>query len=252
MSDIPSMKVKLPKIDVVNYTLEIPSTKKELLYRPFLVKEEKILLQATQQNNEKDTIRAITQIINNCILTEDFNVDELTLFDLEYIFLQLRAKSIGEVIELTLSHPNNKNKSGEECTGVFPYELNVDDIEVCFNEKNNNVIKLSDTMGVKLKYPSYKLLPKLTKIKEDNFDSILDVILNCVDYIYDGDNVYYAKDISKSELSEFFMNFNTKQFQEVQTFFETLPIIRKEIIYTCPKCGEEEKIVLEGLQNFFT
>lgn len=241
----------LPKIDVPTYDLTLPLLKKKVKYRPFLVKEEKLLLMAMESGEEKDVVNTIKQIINNCCLTE-IDVDTLPILDLEYFFLNLRAKSVGEISELQYKCNNTvKDDAGEEkrCNNVVKFELNINEIEPVIEKEHNNKIEFSDKMGIVMKYPNFKIVENLEDTSE--VETLMNVVGNCIDFIYDEDNIYYKKDIQKEELNEFIENMTREQFAKVQKFFETMPKLKKEINFKCNKCGYSENIMVEGLQNFF-
>lgn len=241
----------LPKLDVPIFTIDLPLSKTKLRYRPFLVKEEKLLLIAVESDDEQTIMDSIKQIINNCCLDE-IDTDSLPITDLEYFFLHLRARSIGEIVDLQYKC-NNKVKDAEgqevECGNNVKIKVNVLEIQPTFNEKHTNKIELTKNLGIVMKYPNFSLI---NKVKSTNdVDQILSIVTSCVDYIYDADSIYYRKDISDEELSEFIENLTQKQFAKVQEFFETVPAIKKELDFKCNKCQYEEKIVVEGIQNFF-
>lgn len=243
----------LPKLDVPLYNLTLPLTKKNIKFRPFLVKEEKLLLMAMESGEEETVMNAIKQIVINCCLDE-VNVEEIPVTDLEFIFLNLRARSIGEVVDLQYKC-NNKiknNETGEEkpCNGTVKFALNLLELRPEVNPEHNSKIELSDKMGIVMKYPNLKFLESANKI-ENNTERIMKVLMNCVDYIYDSETVYHRKDINDKDLTEFLENLNRQQFEKIQRFFETLPKIKTNLDFKCVKCGYEEKIVLEGIQNFF-
>jgi hypothetical protein len=241
----------LPKLDVPIYDLALPLSKRKIQIRPFLVKEEKIFLMASESDDEESILTAIKQIVNNCCLTEDVDVELLPISDLEFIFFNLRARSISEVVELKYKC-NNKIHVGEEekpCDNMVEFEINLLDIKPEISENHNNKIELSEKLGVVMKYPNFKLIDKLKNLSET--EVMMETILNCIDYIYNDDEIFYAKDVSKKELVEFVEGMNHKQFLNLQQFFETIPKITKEVDFECDKCGYKEKIVLEGIQNFF-
>jgi len=241
----------LPKLDVPIYDLTLPLLKKKIQIRPFLVKEEKILLIANESEDELTILSAIKQIVNNCCLTEDIDVELLPISDLEFIFFNLRARSISEVVELRYKC-NNKIHVGEEekvCGNMVEFDINILDIKPEIPENHTNKIELSPTMGVVMKYPNFKILNTISAKSESEI--LMETTLACIDYIYDEDEIYYAKDVKKEELTDFLESMNRAQFLKLQEFFETIPKISKEVDFHCKKCGYEEKIVLEGIQNFF-
>jgi hypothetical protein len=243
----------LPKIKSPIYELSLYSTKKNYKYRPFLVKEQKILLMAVESQDPKEMLRAIKQIIINCSIDE-INVEKLPMFDLEYFFLRLRGKSIGEEIELKLTHPTGLNSKGEMCEFSTPYKLNIMEVEVEVSDKHTNKIVLDkeSSIGVVLKYPTMSMADKLqTENKKNQFDTIQDVVIESIDYIFDNENVYPSNESTKSELIEFINGLSQEQFAKITEFFNTMPKLRKVISWTCPHCGCDDKVELEGMTSFF-
>lgn len=226
------------------YTLIIPSSKKQLKYRPFLVKEEKSLLIAYQSEDEIIMVDTIKKIIKDCALSE-INVDQLATFDIEYIFTQLRAKSIGEFVELIF-----------KCHCVEPnVEIKVDfdisKIEVLFPEDHTNNIVLFDNIGIKMKYPTLDVIKEIQNIHQNDAEQMFNIIIQCIDYIFDDKQIFAAKDQNIDELKTFIENLTTVQFKNIQKFFETMPRIKKEVEYQCPRCEKHHQYTLEGLSNFF-
>ena len=243
----------LPKIDVPVYETKLISSGKTIKYRPFLVKEQKLFLMAAQAADEKETIDVVKQVLNNCILT-DIDVDDLPTFDLEYLFMQLRARSVGEVVNLKYNCNNTlKDDKGEDkvCGGLVKFDLNLLEIEPTRSEEHNNKIVLSDKLGVVMKYPTLKMIGDTKALQDESIESIMDIIIKCIDYIYDADQMYYAKDSTQEELMEFVESMQQDDLAKIQKFFTTMPKISKPLDFKCGKCGYEEKIVVEGMQNFF-
>ena len=241
----------LPKLDVPIYDLTLPLSKKKIQIRPFLVKEEKIFLMAAEADDEDSILSAVKQIVNNCCLTENIDIESLPISDVEYIFFNLRARSISEVVELKYKC-NNKVHVGEEektCGNLVEFEVNILEIKPEIPENHTNKIEFSPTMGVVMKYPNFKMLDKISSTSES--ERLMETTLGCIDYIYDEDEIYYSKDVTKKELTDFLESMNRSQFLKLQEFFETIPKITKEVEFKCNKCGYEEKMVLEGIQNFF-
>lgn len=242
----------LPKLDVPTYELEMISSKNKIKFRPFLVKEQKLFLMANESDDIKDTINAIRQIIKNCVLTE-IDVDSLPMFDLEYLFLHMRARSISEIVNLKYKCNNKvKNEETKEekiCGMINDVNINLLEIQPKIQDQHSNKIQLSDTVGIVFKYPTFEMSQKSTGKTESEL--IMEMIYNCVDYIYDKETVYYAKDISKSELIDFVDGLQQKEIFKIQDFFENMPKLSKKVDYKCSKCGYNEEINLEGLQTFF-
>jgi hypothetical protein len=241
----------LPKLDVPIYDLTLPLSKKKIQIRPFLVKEEKIFLMAAEADDEDSILSAVKQIVNNCCLTENIDIESLPISDVEYIFFNLRARSISEVVELKYKCNNKVHVDEEEkiCGNLVEFEVNILDIKPEIPENHTNKVELSPTMGVVMKYPNFKMLDKISSSSESEI--LMETTLGCIDYIYDEDEIYYSKDVTKKELTDFLESMNRSQFLKLQEFFETIPKITKEVEFKCNKCGYEEKMVLEGIQNFF-
>lgn len=241
----------LPKIDVPLFNLTLPLSKKTIKFRPFLVKEEKILLMAMESGEEDTVLSAIKQIINNCCVDE-INVDTLPITDLEFLFLNLRARSIGETVELQYKCNNKtKTENGEDkdCGGVVKFDLNLLTIKPESEPGHSSKVELTEKMGIVMKYPNMKIVE--ASEGENSTERIMKVLMNCVDYIYDAETVYYRKDIEDKELVEFLENLNRDQFAKIQKFFDTMPKIKTHLDFKCVKCGYEEKVLVEGIQNFF-
>ena len=243
----------LPKIDVPVYETKLVSTGKTVKFRPFLVKEQKLFLMAAQSNEEKETIDVVKQVLNNCILS-DVNIEELPLFDVEHLFLQLRARSVGEVVNLKYNCNNVvSNDKGDDkvCNSTVKFDLNILEIQPTIDSEHKTKIELSDKLGIVMKYPTLDMIDNSKKIKKEEVEVVMDIIIKCIDYIYDKDNIYYAKDFNKDELMEFLESMQQEDLEKLQKFFFTMPKISKQLDFKCGKCGYEEKIVVEGLQNFF-
>ena len=243
----------LPKIDVPVYETKLISSGKTIKYRPFLVKEQKLFLMAAQAADEKETIDVVKQVLNNCIIT-DIDVDDLPTFDLEYLFMQLRARSVGEVVSLRYTCNNTiKNDKDEEkaCGNIVKIDMNILDIKPTIDEKHTSKIEINDKLGIMMKYPTLKLINGIPNLKDENIDTVLDVVASCIDYIYDEEQMYYAKDSTREELIEFIESMEQDDLEKIQIFFSTMPKISKPLDFKCGKCGYEEKIVVEGIQNFF-
>jgi hypothetical protein len=244
----------LPKIDVPIYNVKLISNDKTLQFRPFTVKEEKLFLMANESDDLDTILDTIKQVINNCVLDE-FDINELPMFDIEYVFLNIRARSIGETINLKYkcnnSLPNAEGEEGEEkkCNNMVEIDLNVLDIEPEKVDSHSNKIEITEHMGMVMKYPSFKSLKEFDI--ENEADSIVSMTAGCIDYIYDKDNIYYAKENTKEELIEFLESMQSKDLEKVRLFFDTMPKMKKTIHFKCNKCEHEENIELEGIQSFF-
>ena len=234
----------LPKLVTPEFTVMVPSTKEPIKIRPFLVKEEKVLFIAMEGSDANDIEGAIVNILESCILTPGVNVKKMPSYDVEFVFLQLRGKSVGESIKLKMSHGEDT-----ECKAVTDVELNVEEIQVSFNEDHTNKIQISDDIGIKFRDPSLRDLTSV-EVGDNNYDTVVNVVANCIDMVYDKEDVY--DNFTKEECIEFLNNMTQDQFTKVQGFFDTLPRLKHTVTWTCPECGEKDSVVIEGLQNFFT
>ena len=234
----------LPKLTTPTYELEVPSTDEKLKYRPFLVREEKILLIALESGKSEDIITAIKDIVTECTYGK-IDLGKMPMFDVEYIFLNIRAKSVGEVSTLKLLCPDDKET-------YVNIDIDLSEIMVQVDEGHNPKIELTDEMGMIMTYPTIDSL-NATGVTEITADNMLDVISACILQIYDkkGEEVFETKDQTKKELSEFVESLNTKQFQEVQKFFDTMPKLKHTVELENPKTGVKSEIVLQGLNDFF-
>ena len=236
----------LPKIATPTYELELPSTEQTIKFRPFLVKEEKLLVIALESEDTKQITNAIKTVIKNCIETKGIKVETLPTFDIEYLFLNIRAKSVGEEIEVNIICPD------DEETNVS-VKINVDDIKVQTNEDHTNRIKLDDTLMMEMKYPSLEQFIKNNFDISNNsaIDQSFELVASCVDKIYNEDEVWAAADVTKKELMDFLDQMNTSQFKQIEKFFETMPKLSHNIKVTNPNTEVESEVVLEGLSSFF-
>ena len=236
----------LPKIATPTYELELPSTGKKVQFRPFLVKEEKLLVLALESENTKEITPAIKNVIKNCIQTRGIKVENLPTFDIEYLFLNIRGKSVGEEIDVNIICPDD----GE--TAVLT-KINIDDIKVIKNEDHTHQIKLDDNLMMELKYPSLdQFIKNNFDFKDtDNVDQSFELIITSIDKIYNEEEVWAAADSTKKEMREFLESMNSAQFKEIEKFFETMPKLSHEIKVTNPKTDVESTVLLEGLASFF-
>lgn len=238
--------MNLPKIDVPIFSVELPSTKEKVTFRPFLVKEQKLFLMNAENNDSKETINVIRQVLKNCVISS-IDIDALPVFDLEYLFLNLRARSISEVVNL--KYKCNNTVEDKVCGTVNEININVLEIKPTVYPEHTNKIQLTDNVGICMKYPTFEMLNEMAGKSEG--DVIMETIYNSIDYIYDNESVYQAKDISKKEIEDFIDNIQQKDLEKLRVFFDTMPKIKKEIEYKCKKCDYQEKIILEGIQDFF-
>ncbi len=236
----------LPKIATPTYELELPSTGKTIRYRPFLVKEEKVLLIALESEDTKQITNAIRAVIKNCIATKGVKVETLPTFDIEYLFLNIRGKSVGEEIEVNLICPD------DEVTEVKK-KINIDDIKIQKNDEHTNVIKIDENIMMEMKYPSLdEFIKNNFDFNEKNqMDQSFELIGSCINKIYTQEEVWASTDCTKKELNEFLESMNSSQFKDIETFFETMPKLKHTVTLTNPNTKKENEIVLEGLASFF-
>ena len=234
----------LPKIDVPIYELTVPSTDEKIKYRPFLVKEEKLLLIAMESGENSDILRAVKDIVDSCTFNK-MKIGNMPMFDVEYIFLQIRAKAVGEVSTLRILCLDDMKTYAK-------VEVDLNEIQVQVDDDHTNKIELTDAMGVIMKYPTVDSFVE-NKIDDISPANMLDVIVTCIAQIYDkkGEEVYDAKDSTKQELIDFVEQMNTTQFADVQKFFDTMPSLKHEITVKNPKTKKESKVTLNGLNDFF-
>ena len=236
----------LPKIATPTYELELPSTGETIKYRPFLVKEEKLLVLALESENTKEITTAIKNVIKSCIFTKGIKVESLPTFDIEYLFLNIRGKSVGEEIEVNIICPDD----GE--TYVLT-KINIDDIQVQKKEEHTNKIKVDSSIVMEMRYPSLEQFIKsnFDFNSDSSMDQSFDLVAACVDKIYNEDEVWASADVTKKELIEFLEQMNSSQFKEIEKFFETMPKLSHEVKVKNPKTEVESTVVLEGLSSFF-
>ena len=235
----------LPKINTPTYELSLPSNGKKIKYRPFLVREEKILIMALETEDQKQITAAIIQILTACIMTRGVKLNELATFDIEYLFLNVRSKSVGETISLNLICPDDEKTSVE-------VSIDLDSIKVKKDKSHTNIVKLDDNLSLKLKYPSMK------QFIESNFEAgvetvsnTMDVVISSIDMIYNEEESWNASESSKKELEDFIDQLNTKQFKLIENFFDTMPKLSHKIKVKNPKTNVESTVLLEGLAAFF-
>ena len=236
----------LPTIVTPSYELELPSTGKKIKYRPFLVKEEKLLVLALETESTKDISNAIKTVLKSCIQTKGIKVENLPTFDIEYLFLNIRGKSVGEEVDVNLIAPDD---------GVteVPVTISIDDIEIQKNKDHNNKVKLDESLVMEMKYPSLDQFIKsnFDFTEETNMDQSFDLIASCIDKIYNEEEVWSAADCTKKEVKDFLEQMNSMQFKEIEKFFETMPKLSHSVTFTNPKTKVESTVVLEGLSSFF-
>ena len=234
----------LPKLNTPTYELEVPSTDEKIKYRPFLVKEEKILLMAMESKDNTQIVNAVKDIVTSCTF-EKVNVSKMPMFDMEYIFLQIRSKSVGEVSKLKVLCPDDKKTYAS-------VELDLTKVEVQVGDDHTNKIELTDDMGMIMTYPTIDSFLE-SGIEKIDATNMLDVIGSCVLQIYEekGEKVYEAKDQTKKELTDFIESMNSGQFKKLQSFFDTMPKLKHELKVKNPKTKKESKVTLTGLNDFF-
>ena len=236
----------LPMHSMPTFNATIPSTGQKVKFRPFLVKDEKALLIAQQSEDVSVMADTLKTVIKNCVQT-DLDMEKLATFDLEYMFLQIRGKSVGENVELIFQCDEDHG----ELNSKARVQVNIDlsKIEIVKDPEHSNKIDLFDDVGLVLKYPTLEMVQKMEGL--DNLDSIFDVVAESIDMIYQGDEIFHGKEQKHSELVAFLNNLTSDQFLKIQRFYETMPKLRKEIEYNCPVCGRHHKKLLEGLNSFF-
>ena len=236
----------LPKISTPTYELVLPSTGKKISYRPFLVREEKLLVLALESENTKEITTAIKNVLKACIQTRGIKVENLPTFDIEYLFLNIRGKSVGEEIEVSILCPDDEQT-------YVPVKINIDNIAIKRNKEHTSIVKLDDALSMELKYPS------LNEFIKNNFDfsedkqleASFEMVATCIDKIYNEDEVWESSDCTKKELIDFLEQMNSAQFKEVESFFDTMPKLTHTLTVTNPNTKVESEVVLEGLSSFF-
>ena len=238
----------LPKISTPTHELVLPSTGKKIKYRPFLVREEKILILALESQDTKQITNAIKSTLKSCILTRGIKVEELPTFDIEYIFLNIRGKSVGESVDVVITCPDDGETKVES-------QIFIDEIQVQKNEKHSRDIKLDESLTLRMKYPSLSEFVQnnfdIANVNDISFDTSLDIISSCIDVVYNADESWSAADCTKKELNEWLETLNSNQFKEVETFFDTMPKLSHTIKVTNPKTKIESDVTLEGITSFF-
>jgi hypothetical protein len=242
----------LPSVPTPQYTLKIPSIQKEIKYRPFLVKEEKILILAMESEDIKQISDAVKTTISNCILTKGIKVDQLSTFDIEYLFLNIRGKSVGENVDILITCPDDGKTQ-------VPVSINLDDIQIQIDENHSRDIKLGDDLVLRMKYPSLDEFIRTnfaTQINDENkpnvsVDDTFDLIVSCIEQVYNNDESWAASDCTKKELMEFVEKLTPLQFKQIEKFFETIPKLSHVLEIKNPNTEVVSKVVIEGLPSFF-
>lgn len=233
--------MKLPQIKHPTFALTLPSSKKEIRYRPFLVKEEKILLFAQQSNEPKDIVAAVKQVISNCVVTENFNVDALTTYDIEYFFLQLRAKSVNDEVKLTYIDNEDKKQ--------YSFDVNLNDVRVVYPEGHHNKIQITETSSITLAEPVFSVLEEMKASTESEL--AFEAVAKCLQTIENEGQVYNVADFAHEDVMEFVQSLDVLTFQKIQAFFDTMPRVEYIIEYK-NSLDNDRKIVLNSLNDFFT
>jgi hypothetical protein len=238
----------LPKLEVPTYELELPLSKKKIKYRPFLVKEQKSLLMAMESGDSASIQHTVSEIIQVCTLSEDFDMNKLPILDIEYYFLNLRAKSVGEISES--KYRCNNEVDGVVCNNTMESKIGLTDIKPHTDVLVDPEIQLSDKISVKMKYPEFGIMRdsiELTNVTELAFK----LIANCVEYIYDGEQFYYSHETTQEELQQFVESLNQEQFEKLENYFNNLPRLKHKVEMKCSKCGFDHAFDVEGLESFF-
>lgn len=238
----------LPKLDVPTYEIELPVSKKKIKYRPFLVKEQKNLLMAIESNESSTIQQNIKDILYNCTVTEGVDIDKLPIIDVEYYFIQLRAKSVGEIVETR--YKCNHEVDGKECGNIMEKNINLLELKVQIDEENNPEIQITPKISIKMKFPEFGIVQDSLGYEDIN-DITFNMIANSIEYIYDGEQFYYGHEAQPGEMLEFVEGMNQEQFAKVEKFFNSLPKLKESIQIDCSKCGYHHTIDVEGLENFF-
>jgi urease gamma subunit len=238
----------LPKIDAPVYELDLPLSKKHIRYRPFLVKEQRNLLMAIESDERETIEKNVRQVLHNCTLTEDINIDKLPITDVEFYFLNLRARSVGEIVRNKYRCENVVD--GKTCNNLMESNLNILDITVDMNGVGDGVIQLTNEISMKLNYPEFEVLTNINT-NSSSTDIAFGMIVECIEYIFDGEQYFYARETTKEELVQFIESLNTEQFAKIEDFFTNMPRLNKKIDMTCSKCGFHHTIEVEGLEDFF-
>lgn len=237
----------LPINILPTYTTTIPSTNKKIKYKPFTVKEEKALLIAQQSDDVNVMLDTLKEIIQACVI-DKIDVDSLAIFDIEYLFTQLRAVSIGEIAELRF----RCDKCTNDPKAIAQVDVNLTNLKVTFPTGHQKKFNLFNDVGIVMKYPGLESLKIIEKVDDFNdINQVFDLVVNSIDYIFDQDQVYHAKDLKKEELVQFIEQLDSKQFKTITEFFRTMPVLRQDIQYQCPVCGHVHNKYIEGLASFF-
>jgi hypothetical protein len=238
----------LPKLEVPTYELELPLSKKKIKYRPYLVKEQKALMMAMESSDAKTIQHNVREILTVCTLSKDVDIDELPIVDIEYYFIQLRAKSVSEISES--KYRCNNEVEDKVCGNIMEAKIDLTEIQPVQSEYVDPEIQLTDTITVKMKYPPFKLIKDSVEM-EDITEVTFNMLAQSIEYVYDGEQFHYAKEVSVEELVDFIEQLNQEQFEKLEKFFNSIPKLSKRIDMKCSKCGFEHHLDVEGLESFF-
>jgi hypothetical protein len=238
----------LPKLEVPTYELELPLSKKKIKYRPYLVKEQKALMMALESSDAKTIQHNVREILTVCTLSKDVDIDELPIVDIEYYFLQLRAKSVSEISES--KYRCNNEVEDKVCGNIMEAKIDLTEIQPVQEEYVDPEIQLTEKITVKMKYPPFKLIKDSVDM-DDITEVTFNMLAQSIEYVYDGEQFHYAKEVSVEELVDFIEQLNQEQFEKLEKFFNSIPKLSKRIDMTCSKCGFEHHLEVEGLESFF-
>ena len=234
----------LPKISTTTYELTVPSTGKNIKFRPFLVKEEKILIIAMESQSDQQIAQAVNDVLSNCILTKGVKIDDLSTFDIEYLFLNIRCKSVGETVDVMITCPDDNETK-------VPVQINLDDIQIVKNDNHQRDIPLDDNLTMRMKYPAMGEFVKNNFSVDMKVDDTFDLVCSCIEQVFSEEESWAASDCTKKELHEFLEQLDSSQFKKIEQFFETMPKLSHTLNVTNPNTKVVNKIKLEGLNAFF-
>jgi len=238
----------LPKLDAPTYRIELPLSKMKIEFRPFYVKEQRNLLMAVESGDSETIQKSVHDILSNCTITSNVNIDSLPIVDVEYYFINLRARSVSEIVETR--YRCNNEVDGKKCNGIMEKDINLLDVKVEKDSIIDPLIQLTDTISIKLRYPDFSYVGD--SLKYDNVNELtFNMIAKSIEYIYDGEQYYYTKEVPMQETVEFVEQLSQSQFEKIEAFFSSLPKLQQSIEMDCKKCGYHHKIDVEGLESFF-
>jgi hypothetical protein len=238
----------LPKLDAPTYRLQLPLSKTTIEFRPFVVKEQRNLLMAVESQESETIQKSVRDILNNCTITPNVDIESLPIVDVEYYFMNLRARSVGEIVETR--YRCNNVVEGKKCNNIMEKDVNLLEIQVENKDLVDPIVQLTDTISVKLRYPDFSYIKDSLKFDDVN-ELTFNMIAKSIEYIYDGEQYYYTKEVPIQETVEFVEQLSQAQFEKIEAFFSALPKLRKVIDIDCRKCGFHHEIDVEGLESFF-